>query len=100
MSHSNLSDKGYQVGDILTYTVDYKAEPKAKVSWTFVCWNKKESKEIKERQIQNKIESTMIVINTLNLSNFGTYKLKLKNNLGSITHEFHIQGNYIRTAML
>lgn len=99
MRHSNLSQKGYQVGDLLSYIVDYKAEPKAEVSWTFVRWNKKESKEIKERQIQNKGESTMIEINGLNLSNFGKYKLELKNNLGNIAHEFHIQGK-IKTALI
>nr|XP_034303515.1 hemicentin-2-like [Crassostrea gigas] len=90
--YSNLSQKGYQVGDSLSYTVAYKAEPKAEVSWSFVRWNKKESKEIREPQIQNDKEYTMIEISRLNFSNFGKYKLELKNDLGSITQEFHIQG--------
>lgn len=99
MRYSNLSQKGYQVGDSLSYTVAYKAEPKAEVSWSFVRWNKKESKEIRKPQIQNDKEYTMIEISGLNFSNFGKYKLELKNELGSITQEFHIQGK-IQTTMI
>eukprot|EP00105_Crassostrea_gigas_P045799 XP_019929947.1 PREDICTED: hemicentin-1 [Crassostrea gigas] len=90
--YSNLSQKGYQVGDSLNYTVAYKATPEAEVSWSFVRWNKKESIEIREPQIQNNEEYTMIEISGLNFSNFGKYKLELKNDLGNITQEFHIQG--------
>lgn len=99
MRYSNLSQKGYQVGDSLNYTVAYKATPNAEVSWSFVRWNKKESKEIGEPQIQNKKENTMIEISALNFSNFGKYKLELKNGLGRLTQEFHIQGK-IQTAMI
>lgn len=99
MRYSNLSQKGYQVGDSLNYTVAYKATPNAEVSWSFVRWNKKESKEIGEPQIQNKKENTMIEISALNFSNFGKYKLELKNDLGRLTQEFHIQGK-IQTAMI
>lgn len=41
----------------------------------------------------------MIEISGLNFSNFGKYKLELKNDLGNITQEFHIQGK-IQTAMI
>lgn len=99
MRYSNLSQKGYQVGDSLNYTVAYKATPEAEVSWSFVRWNKKESIEIREPQIQNNKEYTMIEISGLNFSNFGKYKLELKNDLGNITQKFHIQGK-IQTAMI
>lgn len=79
--------------------VAYKAEPNAEVSWSFVHWNKKEFKGNTEPKIQNKKEYTMIEISALNFSNFGKYKLELKNELGSITQEFHIQGE-IQTAMI
>lgn len=92
MGYSNLSQKGYQVGDSLSYRVDFMANPEAGVSWTFIDWNKKELKELKTPQLQNLVESTVVEINRLNFSNFGKYKLELKNDLGYITQEFDIRG--------
>lgn len=68
------------------------ANPEAGVSWTFIDWNKKELKELKTPQLQNLVESTVVEINRLNFSNFGKYKLELKNDLGYITQEFDIRG--------
>lgn len=92
MGYSNLSQTGYQVGDSLSYKVDFMANPVAEVSWTFIDWNKKEVKELKTPRIQNLGESTMVEINRLNFSNFGKYKLELKNDLGNRTQEFDIRG--------
>uniref|UniRef100_A0A8W8KXQ9 Uncharacterized protein n=1 Tax=Magallana gigas TaxID=29159 RepID=A0A8W8KXQ9_MAGGI len=66
--YSNLSQKGYQVGDSLSYKVDFMANPEAKVSWTFIDWNNKEPKELEKTLIQNQKESTMVFINRLNFS--------------------------------
>uniref|UniRef100_A0A8W8KVV4 Uncharacterized protein n=1 Tax=Magallana gigas TaxID=29159 RepID=A0A8W8KVV4_MAGGI len=66
--YSNLSQKGYQVGDSLSYNVDFMANPGAKVSWTFINWNNKEPKELEKTLMQNQKESTMVVINRLNFS--------------------------------
>lgn len=90
--YSNLSQKGYQVGDSLSYNVDFMANPEAKVSWTFINWNNKEPKELEKTLIQNQKESTMVVISRLNFSNFGKYEIELKNYVGKIKREFHIQG--------
>lgn len=92
MGYSNFSRKRFQVGDSLNYKVDFMANPEAKVSWTFIDWNSKEPKELEKRLIQNLGKSTKVVINSLNLSNFGEYELELKNDLGKIKREFHIQG--------
>eukprot|EP00105_Crassostrea_gigas_P045203 XP_019929351.1 PREDICTED: uncharacterized protein LOC105344511 [Crassostrea gigas] len=90
--YSSLSQKGYQVGDSLSYKLDFMSNPEAKVSWTFINWNNKEPKELEKTLIQNQKEFTMVVINRLNFSNFGKYELELKNNLGKIKRDFHIQG--------
>lgn len=90
--YSNLSQKGYQVGDSLSFRVDFMANPEAKVSWTFINWNNKEPKELEKTLIQNQKESTMVVINRLNFSNFGKYEIELKNDMGNTKREFHIQG--------
>lgn len=68
------------------------SNPEAEVSWTFIYWNNKEPKDLEKTLIQNQKEFTMVVINRLNFSNFGKYELELKNTLGKIKREFHIQG--------
>lgn len=92
VTYSYLSQKGYQVGDSLSYRVDFMSNPEAEVSWTFIDWNNKEPKELEKTLIQNQKVSTMVIIDRLNLSNFGKYELELKNDLGKIKWEFNIQG--------
>lgn len=92
VTYSYLSQKGYQVGDSLSYRVDFMSNPEAEVSWTFIDWNNKEPKELEKTLIQNQKVSTMVIIDRLNLSNFGKYELELKNDVGKIKWEFNIQG--------
>lgn len=92
LRYSNLSEEGFQVGDSFYYIVDFMANPEAEVSWTFIDLNNKETKELNKTLIQNRGESTMVIIKKLNFSNFGKYKLELKNNRGRFMQEFDIRG--------
>lgn len=61
-----------------------------KVFWIFIDWNSKEFKELEKCLIQNLGKFIMVVINSLNLSNFGEYEFEFKNYLGKIKWEFYI----------
>lgn len=92
VNYSPLPQRGFQVGDLLNYKVDFMANPDAKVTWTFVGWKLVEVKKMREPQIEIERECTMVIINKLNFSNFGKYELELKNDLGKITKEFYVRG--------
>lgn len=95
MRYSNISPKGFNVGDPLNYKVDFLANPKAEVSWTFIDWMNDKPKELEKNLIQNQRKSTMVVINRLNISYFGKYILELRNDFGKLTQEFDIRGTKV-----
>lgn len=91
-------DKGFKMGDRLEIKVDFIANPKANVSWTFTPWNNNKPQVIKPSQIQE--NSTTLRIQSLDMSEFGIYQLQLGNRLGKETKVFHVQGKFLSWKIL
>nr|XP_022320714.1 uncharacterized protein LOC111122960 [Crassostrea virginica] len=90
-SFSNVSDdKGFKIGDHLEINVNFIANPKANVSWTFIPWNDHKSQVVKVEQ--NQENSTKLWIQSLDMKEYGIYQLELVNRFGKETKAFYVQG--------
>ena len=85
-------DKGFKIGDHLEISVNFIANPKANVSWTFIPWNGHGPQVVK--QAQNKENSTTLRIQSLDMKEFGKYQLELVNHFGKETKAFYVQGKF------
>nr|XP_022321408.1 hemicentin-1-like isoform X1 [Crassostrea virginica] len=93
ISFPNKSDSGFSIGDRVVLNVTFKGNPAAEVSWMFNPWNSNISRDVPFHRIQNQSKyHTALVIETMSMKNFGTYKLQLKNIHGSISKDFIIEG--------
>ena len=91
ISFSNLSDdKGFKIGDHLEISVNFIANPKANVSWTFIPWNDHRPQVVKVEHKQE--NSTTLWIQSLDMKKYGIYQLELVNRFGKETKTFYVQG--------
>ena len=93
-SFSNVSDdKGFKIGDHLEISVNFIANPKANVSWTFIPWNDHRPRVVKVEQ--NQENSTTLWIQSLDMKEYGIYQLELVNRFGKETKAFYVQGIFL-----
>ena len=85
-------DKGFKIGDHLEINVNFIANPKANVSWTFIPWNDHKSQVVKVEQ--NQENSTTLWIQSLDMKEYGIYQLELVNRFGKETKAFYVQGKF------
>ena len=96
ISFPNKSDSGFSIGDRVVLNVTFKGNPVPEVSWMFNPWNSNISQDVPFHRIQNQSKyHTALVIETMSMKNFGTYKLRLKNIHGSISKDFIIEGTFL-----
>ncbi|XP_062569808.1 hemicentin-1-like [Saccostrea cucullata] len=93
LTYSNVSNKGYNIGDPLNLTTTFMANPAPGVSWSFTSYKSRNmSQKVEENLILNKEKMTSIIVDKLDVDKFGIYQLKLVNDIGNETISFSIKG--------
>ncbi|XP_061170084.1 sialoadhesin-like [Saccostrea echinata] len=93
LTYSNVSNKGFKIGDPMNLMTTFIANPAADVSWSFTSYKSRNvSQKVEKNLIHNEEKVTSIIVDKLHVDNFGIYQLTLVNDIGNKTISFSIRG--------
>ncbi|XP_056012174.1 hemicentin-1-like [Ostrea edulis] len=91
LTFSNITHKGFEIGDELNLRVKFMANPNPNASWTFFPKEGDVRKGVPQTPTAIGKGFTSIIVSNMSVHDFGTYQLTLSNKFGRNEKEFNIQ---------